>query len=46
MYLSETRHDFDDLSVFLMNTITVRVVHGDIHIVADIFVKTERAFRE
>ncbi len=36
MYLSETRQDFDDVSVFLMNTIQYAVVHGDIHIVTDI----------
>ena len=36
MYLAETRQDFEDISVFLMNSIEYAVLHGDIHIVADI----------
>jgi hypothetical protein len=39
MYLSETRQDFDDVSVFLMNTIQYAVMHGDIHIATDILSK-------
>lgn len=35
MYLSETRQDFEDVSVFLMNAIDYAVVRGDIHIVTD-----------
>jgi HEAT repeat protein len=36
MYLAETRQDFEDISVFLMNSIEYAVLHGDIHIVTDI----------
>jgi hypothetical protein len=36
MYLAESRQDFEDLSVFLMNAIDYAVLHGDIHIVTDI----------
>ncbi len=36
MYLAETRQDFDDVSVFLMNSLDYAVLHGDVHIAADI----------
>jgi len=36
MYLAETRQDFEDVSLFLMNSIQYAVMHGDIHIVTDI----------
>ncbi len=36
MYLSETRHDFEDVSVFLINTIDYAVIRGEIHIITDI----------
>jgi len=36
MYLSETRQDFDDVSVFLMNVMQYSVIHGEIHILTDI----------
>lgn len=36
MYLSETRQDFEDVSVFLMNSIDYAVIRGDIHIVTAI----------
>jgi len=36
MYLAETRQEFEDISLFLMNSLDYAVVRGDIHIVADI----------
>ena len=36
MYLAETRQDFEDVSLFLMNSMHYGVMHGDIHIVTDI----------
>lgn len=35
MYLAETRQDFEDVSIFLMNAIDYAVILGDIHIVTD-----------
>ena len=36
MYLAETRQDFEDISLFLMNSVDYAVLRGDIHIVTDI----------
>lgn len=36
MYLSETRDEFEDVSVFLMNAIDYAVIRGEIHIITDI----------
>ena len=36
MYLAETRHEFEDISLFLMNALDYAVLRGDIHIVTDI----------
>jgi hypothetical protein len=39
MYLADTRQDFEDISVFLMNSIDYAVLSGDIN-VAPIYFKT------
>lgn len=39
MYLAETRQDFEDISVSLMNSIDYAVVSGDINIATDILLK-------
>ncbi len=39
MYLADTRQDFEDISVFLMNSIDYAVLHGDINIVTDILLR-------
>jgi hypothetical protein len=36
MYLAETRQEFEDISLFLMNSLDYAVLRGDIHIVTDI----------
>ncbi|RPI33266.1 MAG: hypothetical protein EHM54_10955, partial [Nitrospiraceae bacterium] len=36
MYLAETRQDFEDVSLFLMNSMHYAVMHGDIYVVTDI----------
>jgi hypothetical protein len=35
MYLAESRQDFEDLSVFLMNVIDYAILHGEIQVVTD-----------
>jgi len=39
MYLADTRQDFEDISVFLMNSIDYAVLHGDINIATDILLR-------
>jgi hypothetical protein len=39
MYLADTRQDFEDISVFLMNSIDYAVLSGDINIATDILLK-------
>lgn len=39
MYLAETRQDFEDISVSLMNSIDYAVLSGDINIATDILLK-------
>lgn len=39
MYLADTRQDFEDLSVFLMNSIDYAVLSGDINVATDILLK-------
>ena len=39
MYLADTRQDFEDISVFLMNSIDYAVLHGDIDIATDILLR-------
>ena len=36
MYLADTRQDFEDISLFMMNSVDYAVSRGDIHVVADI----------
>lgn len=36
MYLAETRQDFEDISLFLMNSVDYAILRGDIQIVTDI----------
>jgi HEAT repeat protein len=39
MYLADTRQDFEDISVFLMNSVDYAVLHGDINIATDILLR-------
>jgi hypothetical protein len=39
MYLADTRQDFEDISVFMMNSIDYAVLHGDINIATDILLR-------
>jgi HEAT repeat protein len=39
MYLADTRQDFEDISVFLMNSIDYAVLHGDINIATDMLLR-------
>ncbi|MFZ2198312.1 MAG: hypothetical protein WAV13_11295, partial [Thermodesulfovibrionales bacterium] len=39
MYLADTRQDFEDISVFLMNSIDYAVLSGDINVATDILLK-------
>lgn len=39
MYLADTRQDFEDISVFLMNSIDYAIMHADINIATDILVR-------
>ena len=39
MYLADTRQDFEDISVFLMNSIGYAIMHGDINIATDILLR-------
>jgi hypothetical protein len=44
MYLAETRQDFDDVSVFLMNSIDYAILQGNIHLVTDILSRLKVLF--
>ena len=44
MYLAEIRQDFEDVSVFLMNSIDYAIFQGDIHVVTDILSRLKVLF--
>ena len=46
MYLAETRQDFEDISVFLMNSIDYAVLDGDINIATDILLRLKDLFED
>ena len=39
MYLADTRQDFEDISVFLMNSIDYAIMHAEINIATDILLR-------
>src|SRR4030065_2015225 len=46
MYLADTRQDFEDISVFLMNSIDYAVLSGDINVATDILLRLKNLLED